>query len=147
MATNNRTTTSANGILLLSVQGLFPNPIRIQGFGPDDMIATDSIENIERSMGADGRLSAGFTPVIVPMTITLQADSMSIDFFEQVMSAQEAAQEAYIFDGTYVLPSNGKKYQLTRGVLASWPRFPSARRVLQPRAARIDWERVSPALS
>lgn len=144
---NNRTTTSANGILLLSVVNLFDTPVRIQGFGPSDMIATDAVENIERSMGADGRLSAGYTPVVTPMTITLQSDSLSIDFFEQVQAAQDAALEAYVFNGTYVLPSNGKKYDLTRGFLASGPRFPSAQRTLQPRAFRIDWQQVSPALS
>lgn len=144
---NNRTTTSANVILLLTVRNLFVTPVQIQGFGPDDMIATEMLENIERSMGADGRLSAGFTPRETPMTVTLQADSQSIDFFEQVQDAQRAAREAYIFDGTYILNSVEKKYTLTRGFLRGGPKFPSARRTLQPRAFVLDWEQVTPALA
>ncbi len=142
---NNRTTTSANAILLLSVRGLFTVPQQIQGFASDDMIASDVLTNIEASMGADGRLSAGFTPAPTIMTVTLQADSQSNDFFESVQEAQQQAREAYIFDGTYVLASVERKFTLTRGFLISAPKFSSARRVLQPRAYQIQWQDVTPA--
>ena len=144
---NDRTTTSANVILLLSVRNFFPVPQQIQGFASDEMISTEALNNIEASIGADGRLSAGFTPAATPMTITLQADSLSNDFFEQVQAAQSQAREAFIFDGTYIMSSVGKKYDLVRGFMQGGPKFASARRTLQPRPWVITWEQVTPALT
>jgi hypothetical protein len=144
---NNRTTTSANCVLLITVQNLFATPQRIEGYGPDDMISTDPRENIERVMGADGRFSFGWTPRETMMSLTIQADSLSNDFLERLQSAQEAAREVYVCDALYILPAIGKKYQCSRGALISYPPFPSARRTLQTRVARFEWERVTPALT
>ncbi len=78
---NNRTITSANAVIIISVAGLYDVGQRIQGFTADDISGTDSIEQAEFSMGVDGRLSAGYAPVAVPQTITLQSDSLSAVWF------------------------------------------------------------------
>ncbi len=79
---NNRTLTSANAILLLSVNGLFDTARRIEGFSSDDITDADAIETVETSMGVDGRLSGGYVHVATRQKIVLQADSLSIEFFE-----------------------------------------------------------------
>lgn len=142
---NNRTITAANSVLMLSVAGLFDVPQRIQGFSTDNITGTDSLTTKELQMGVDGRLSAGWVPVMVPQNITLQADSPSVDFFDAIIQAEETAREAYILTGSLVLPAIGKKYAMTRGFLSAGAKFATVGRVLAPRAFTITWERVSPS--
>lgn len=142
---NNRTLTSANAIILISVQGLYPAAQRIQGFSADDIFDTDAIQPAETSMGVDGRLSAGFVPVSTKMNITLQADSLSIDLFETWLQTEKALREKLVANGVVVLPSVQKKYQMTRGFLLSVPQTPAMRKSAQPRRFTLEWENVSPS--
>lgn len=142
---NNRTLTSANAIIYLSIDGLFPVAQRIQGFSADDVTDTDAVEAKETSMGVDGRLSAGFVPVSVRQNITLQADSESNDFFERWDAAEQAARETFVATGTLVIPATGRKYAMVRGFLRSVTRTPALRRTLQARKFTIEWERVTAA--
>lgn len=142
---NTRTITAANSVLLLSVEGLFPVPQRIQGFSADNVTSTDSLASKETLMGVDGRLSAGWVAVAVPQTITLQADSPSNDFFDALLQAEETAREAYVLTGSLVLPAIGKKYAMSRGFLTGITKFPAVGKTLAPRAFNILWERVTPA--
>jgi hypothetical protein len=142
---NNRTITAANSVLLLSVAGLFDVPQRIQGFSADNITNTDNLNNAETLMGVDGRLSAGWVPVSIPQTITLQADSPSNDFFDALLQAEETAREKYVLTGSLVLPAIKKKYAMSRGFLTGIVKFPSVGRTLAPRAFTITWERVAPA--
>jgi hypothetical protein len=142
---NNRTITAANSVLLLSAEGLFDVPQRIQGFSADNITSTDSLASKETLMGVDGRLSAGWVAVAVPQTITLQADSPSNDFFDALLQAEETAREAYVLRGSLVLPAIGKKYSMSRGFLTGIVKFPAVGKTLAPRAFTILWEKVTPA--
>ena len=51
---------AANATLMFTVPGLFPVPVQVQGFGPDDVYSLDDIELVETQMGVDGVLSGGF---------------------------------------------------------------------------------------
>lgn len=142
---NQRTITSANSVLLLSVAGLFDVPQRIQGFSADNVTNTESLATKETMMGVDGRLSAGWVAVAVPQTITLQADSPSNDFFDALLQAEETAREAFVLTGSLVLPAIGKKYAMSRGFLTEITKYPSVGKTLAPRAFTLVWERVTPA--
>ena len=72
------TITSSNGIFMLSAVGLYNVPVQIQGWAADDAFASEEVEFMEKYMGVDGKMSAGFTPYIVPLDFNLQADSASI---------------------------------------------------------------------
>ncbi len=143
---NNRTITAANSILLLGATGLFDTPQRIQGFAADDVTDVENIQPVETMMGVDGRLSGGYVPVAVPQNFSLQADSESNDFFDTLLSAEEAAREKYVLFGSLVLPATGRKYAMTRGFLYGLMKFPPVKKVLQPRRFTIQWERVTPAM-
>lgn len=142
---NDRTLTSANAIIMISIPGLFSVAQRIQGFSADDVTDTDAVDNAETTMGVDGRLSAGWVPVAVRQNITLQADSESNDLFEKWDAAEQATREKLPCVGTIVVPATGRKYALTRGFLRSVTRTPALRKTLQPRKYTIEWERVTPA--
>lgn len=142
---NTRTITAANSVLLLSVAGLFDVPQRIQGFSADALTGTETLATKELIMGIDGRLSAGWIAVSVPQTITLQADSSSIDFFDQVNAAEDQAREAFAFTGSLVIPSVGKKFAMVRGFMNGYQKFPTLGKTLAPRPFSITWESVTGA--
>lgn len=142
---NNRTLTSANCILILSVTGLFDSGQRIQGFAADDITDTADVQPGEVSMGVDGRLSAGFVPVPIVQNIALQADSQSNDLFESWWGAERSAREKYVASGVLIIPATTRKYTLLRGFLTSMPPTASLKRTLQPRRYGITWERLDPA--
>jgi len=140
-----RTLTAANSVLFLAVTGLFNVPVQIQGFAADDVFDTDAVQPAETQMGVDGRLSAGFTPAAIIQNITVQADSVSIEFFELWYQAMQFQREVFFASGTIALPSVQRKYALTRGVLTGVPPTPSAKKIIQPRRFSITWERVTNA--
>jgi len=142
---NNRTLTSANSILLLSVDPIFPIPIRLQGFSADDVTSIDALEPTETSMGIDGRLSAGYVPVPVSQNITLQADSESNDFFDFWANYERQAKEKVVASGTIILPGTQAQYVLFRGFLRGYAPLPDVKRTLQPRRFTVVWERITPA--
>lgn len=142
---NNRTLTSADCIILLSVDPIFPVPLRIQGFSADDVFDSDAVQIGETSMGVDGRLSAGYTPMPVTMNISLQADLLSNEFFEAWSEYERSSRRKLVATGTVVLPATLRSYAMTRGFLRSVQVLPAAKKILQPRRYTIEWERVSAA--
>lgn len=140
-----KTITSANAVILLSIAGLYPIAQRLQGFAADDIFDTDAIEPAEIQMGVDARMSAGYVPRETPWNISLQADSASNQVFEDWLAAMKSAQDVLYATGTVNLPSVGRTYAMTKGVLTSIPQISGAKKVLQPRRYRVTWEDVSPA--
>lgn len=140
-----RTLTSANAILLFSVDGLFPVPQQIQGFATEDIFEAEAIDNAETAMGVDGKLSAGWVPNPVKLGITLQADSESVDFFEQVYLAQQAVRETYVWNGTIFLRAVQKKFAMHRGFMTNYKPLPDGKKILQPRKFMLTFEAVTPS--
>lgn len=142
---NNRTITSVGVQFYLSVATIYPQMTLIQGFTADDVTDTDSVTTAVTTKGVDGRLSVGFVPFEINQNITLQADSLSNDFFENIIEYEKAAQEKYIMTGLIIVPATGRQYSLTRGVLKNIPVTPAIRATVQPRRYTITWESVTPS--
>jgi hypothetical protein len=136
----NKTLTTANSALALSVRGLFPVPQSIQGYATDDSFAVDDVSPVEVQMGVDGKLSAGYVPYPTVLNIMLQADSASTAMFDTVLDAQKAAKEAFIFDGTLIIQGTGEKYAFTNGFLTTVTPMSTAKKVLQPRKFALTFE-------
>ena len=139
------TLTSANAQLTLSVAGIYSSPQAIQGFATDDAFESDSAAQAETMMGVDGFLSAGKIFAPYDMTIHLQADSPSIALFDTWRTQQDAQVDVFRADGNILIPGTGMIYQLVRGYLMSAPAFPAVKKILQPQAYVIRWERITPA--
>lgn len=142
---NNRTLTSANAILLIAVDLVFPVAQRIQGFSTDDITDMDAMEPVETAMGVDGRLSAGYVPVSIRQNITLQADSESNDFFDDWATYEINRREKSVASGTLIIPGLKRQHTLYRGFLRSYPPIAALRKTSQPRRYTIEWERHYPA--
>ena len=141
--------TSANAVFMLDVPNVFDVAVQIQGFAVDDMFQAEVAESVEARMGADGRLSGGFTPYPVKMPIHLQPDSPSVDAFEQwdAVNKTPGAQASNIAQGSVDYHAVGKIYTLTNGHLTRVTPFSGAKKVLEPTEWEITWEltNVSPS--
>lgn len=140
------TITAANAVLTLSVANLFPIPQQIQGFAADDVFDTEDLETAEVSMGVDGKLSAGWVFNPVKQGFTLQADSLSNDFFEAIYAAERAARDKFTLNGSVLLPAVNRLYTMTNGFVQGYKPMSDAKKVLQPRKFMITWESVLPAV-
>lgn len=64
-----KTITSANAILILTVEELYPSGVQIEKFASDDAFSSDNVTIAEVRMGVDGQLAAGYTPAPIPFKI------------------------------------------------------------------------------
>lgn len=139
-----RTITSADSVFILSSNDFVLAATPIQGFAADAAFATDETDTAEVVLGVDGKMSAGWVPRMYPQTITLQADSPSIDVFDSIVLAQDANRTVYRLNAVITIPGTQRSYTMTRGVLNRHTVMPGAQRVLQPRTFTITWESILP---
>lgn len=137
--------TSANAIILLSVPGLISTPQQLQGFAAEDIFDADAIDVAETVMGADGKMSAGWVPSIKVLNVTLQADSDSVDLFEQWYAAQVAVREIYFGAGSVYLRATQRKYQLVKIALKNYKPLPDGKKILQSRKFALHMEDITSA--
>ncbi len=140
----NKTLTAANCKFTITVPGLALGPYTLEGYAADAAFAVEPTDVAETVMGVDGKMSAGFTPFITPMGITLQADSPSKSFFDNWLGAQKAVKELAFANAIIDVPSIGIRYVCTKGALKRVSQVPSVQKILQPVAYSIDWEDVQP---
>lgn len=141
------TITSANSVVAFSVAGLFPVPQRIQGFSAERAWENGSLVMTETQIGVDGRKTAGYIFNPVELTISLQADSPSRDFFTTVINQQRSGREVLRIDGTIDLPATGESFLCTNGTLQAAPMMPNGGKVLAPMDFVIVFESIKPTLS
>lgn len=140
-----KTLTAANSVFALTIPGLYPVAQPLVGYSTDDAFTADDISPSEVQMGVDGKLSGGYTPQPVVMTIMLQADSPSCALFDDWYGAQQTANELYLAGGVAVLTATGDKYDLTKGFLTSYSVMPGVKKQLQPRKFVVTWEKSTKA--
>ena len=139
-----RTITSADSVFILSSADFALAATQIQGYAADAAFATDEADTAEVVLGVDGVMSAGWVPRMYTQTITLQADSASIDIFDGIVLAQDANRTVFRLGGVITLPGTERSYTLSRGVLNRHTSIPTAQRTLQPRTFTITWESILP---
>ena len=138
-----RTITSANSVFALAIAGLFNAPVILDGYAADSAFGVDSVASAETHMGVDGKMSAGKILNATKMKVHFEADSLSVDIFDQWSSAQNAQREIYFANATITLPGVGKSYTLTKGVLTTYKPFPDAAKTLKSVEYEITWESVT----
>lgn len=133
------TITSANAIVMLSVDVVFPTPQKLVGFAVDAGFDTETAEVAEVQLGIDGFAAAGWLPRVITQTYSLIAASPSFRMFEDWAAAQDTLREIYQANGTIELPAIKRKYSLRQGVMTRVSVMPNARRVLDARQFTIVW--------
>jgi hypothetical protein len=136
--------TSANLVLMLSVDNIYSNPVQLYDFAVDDIFDVPVSQIAEAQMGVDGYLTGGIVFTPTPMTIRFAGDSPSNTVIDQWWNQQLIAKDIFYGNGSATFPSLGKKFALVKGILTNWQIIPAARRTIQPRAATITWQTVQP---
>lgn len=124
--------TSANATLVLSVDELFPGGIELQMFATDQSYSQDDTEMTVTRMGVDGHMVAGWIPSEKVVTIMLEAASPSHESLFQVWAASETNKKPYQCSLVATVPSIGKTYTWSKGVMTNATSAPSAKQVLDP---------------
>jgi tail fiber protein gp32 len=135
------TLTTANSALLVTIEAIYPQAQRLQGYAADDVYDFDNVENAEFSMGIDGKLSAGFVFNEIPFTLTLQADSPSLTLFEQTYQYEVSNRTKLQQDLTITLPAVQKRYDLKAGFMRRY-KAPSGKKILQPGVVEFVFARM-----
>lgn len=134
--------TSANSSGTLSVPGVFPAPIVMEGYSTDASVALDAFKPSEPRMGVDGHLAGGFIPTPKVVKITLEANSPTRQAMSEWTITQEVAREVFVGDMVFTIPSIGRRFTYTRGFLTSTTPMPAGKKVLDPAEFEITFERV-----
>lgn len=137
--------TAANSVITLTAPALGLGPVQLQGFAADDITDMEPAKVLEHLMGVDGVLSFGFVWMERMQEITLQANSVSNEFFDQINTQQEAVQDVYTLNGTVILPALGYSFIMTNGGLETYKPMPQVQKIIRPRKYRIVWNKVVPA--
>lgn len=140
-----RTITAANAVITLTIPGVFVTPQTLAQFATDDIYESDEVEITEIAMGVDGVMSQGAVYNPVPQRYMFQANSPSLDIFDNWFLAMRTLGDAISAFGQVTLQATGKKYIMNNGALRGYKVLPDAKKTLQPRVVRITWQEVLPA--
>lgn len=133
--------TSANATVVLDVQGLFS--AELQQFSADASFTGDNIQMAEVRMGVDGKLVAGQVNSIKTVTINLEASSPSLSFMTLLRQSMDVNRKIYECNMIINVPSIGKRYSLSKGVLESCKALPDGNRVLAPTTWTFNFEQLN----
>lgn len=140
MARGNRNITSANATAILTVDNAFPAGIIFEYFSSDQSFSGDEVEIAETKMGVDGKLHAGWIPAERNVTFTFSPDSPTIIFLEELIAVQNVAKNVFFCDLPITVPSVGKLYHYTNGVLKKTKMLPDGKKTLDPVSYTFTFE-------
>lgn len=125
------------------VDSLFPAGFNLEAFSTDQSLAMGEETVTETRMGVDGKMAAGFVPSIKSVTISFEQFSPSVEYLEQLYQAMQANKKTYEVTLVATVPSIGKTYTFTGGVLKTAKPFADHKKVLDPVNYSFDFEMMS----
>lgn len=134
--------TSANSIIVLSCEDLYPTGVQLQNFSADQSISEGDEEIASTRMGVDGHMAAGWIPAVKNVTISIEANSPSVDVFDIIYKASQTNRKTYRLTLSVSIPATGKSLTYRNGVLKNWKLLPDHKQVLDPINAVMDFEAV-----
>ena len=142
LSPNNRTLTTANSVVSITVPGLFNSPQILGGYTADRAWETDVVDLAEVVMGVDGVLSGGWIPFAVPQVYYIMPTSLTSDMFETWMGTSQANQAIYTAQGKITLLGTGKSYTMQNGYLTKGGVIPNGGKLLEGRPFTITWQSI-----
>lgn len=134
--------TSANSIIVLTCDELFPAGVQLDHFSADQSITQADEQIANTRMGVDGHMSAGWIPSIKTVTITVEPTSDAATVFDTIYSASAQSRSPYKIGLTVNIPALGKVITYKGGTLKNWKKLPDHKDVLDPIPAVMDFETV-----
>lgn len=130
MGQNPRTVTAANSVVLFSAEGFYDSPIQLQGFQVDNAFSYGDATSGETRMGVDGLQSGGWVSHEVPVTVFLEANSVSRQQMEDFRSWMNQRKETALCTLDITTASNGRRV-VGKGFLVSHSGGTNAQKLLQ----------------
>lgn len=125
------TLTVADIAITIAVPSVFPVPFPVQGFGPDDVIEFPDVKPVEAIIGVDRRKSSGYIAHLIPVRITLQADSPSIFFLERWWQTLDQVSDDLPGSMNVISPALVKIWSFSNISLTSYPPGPTGKKIFQ----------------
>lgn len=138
--------TSANSSIVISSADIALAATQLEGFGADASFATEDVESAVTQIGVDGKMSAGWVPRITNMTITLNPASASVAVFDTIITTADTLRAPVWLNCVVQIPSIGKSYTLSKGVLSRVKQAPDGGRVLAEQKFTLSFESCRPAI-
>lgn len=141
------TITSANSVATLTARKAGVLGATLEGYSVDRAIFSDAIQVAEVQMGVDGRMTAGYTPMPQPVTMTFQADSPSLrQVIKPIVQTMKSTREIVWVTMEVALPGPGEKYAFVRGTITNAKQMPDLGKVLQPVDVQFTFQSVDASL-
>lgn len=137
--------TSSNAIIVYKDNMLVKAGMSLAKFATDQSLTSDEVAVAETRMGVDGKMAAGYTPNITPVTIMFEADSPSWRLIEQSMNIAKQAKTVVECEIIVTVPSVAKVYNYKKGVIKSLTNL-ALKKVLDPVTLKMDFEEVISSL-
>lgn len=137
--------TVADIAFTIKVPNVFAAPFPVQGFGPDDVVEFPDVKSVEVLIGVDKRKSSGYIAHLVPVRITLQADSPSIIYFETWWQTMDQITGDLPCNSSIISPALAKVWTFSNGSLTSYPVGPQGKKLFQPQKYEIIFETATVA--
>lgn len=135
--------TSANATAYMVVKELYPAGFALNNFATDQAIDEAEDTVAETRMGVDGYMAAGYVPSIKAVTITFEAASPSVEYLNNLYLASQKNRRTYECTLVINVPSTGKVYTYSYGVLKTAKPLPALKTVLDPVSYAFDFEKRS----
>ena len=111
--------TSANSIVMIQVEELIPQAVRLEKFSSDAIAQVGEFQAAEGRMGVDGRLAVGQTPKPVEVTINLEANTPSERLLYRVLKTMADRQQIFATTLTVRVPAQRATYTFHNGSLTT----------------------------
>ena len=118
MGHNPNTITAANTKIDFSCEGIYDTPIQLTGAQSDAFLSLGDVTVAQTRLGVDGKQSAGWLPHETPITVSLEANSPSIQVMENVSNALDRDSETRLCTITVSYPSV-KRRQVFSGYMVT----------------------------
>ena len=112
MGHNPNTITSANSVILFRCEGIYDGWVKIEGAQADSFLSFGDVTTSESMMGVDGKRSSGFTPHLTPVTLSLAANSPSVEVLENVYNDFVSNMEVRTCEFQVTYPATKKRRSL-----------------------------------
>lgn len=140
---NNRDITSANATIIMLVDELYPQGVRLEQFSTDAMASEGDETFSETRMGVDGQMVAGYVDDVKSVTITIEPSSPSITYMETLQNAMRSNRKIYPVTLLINIPATGRTITCSNGVLKTGKLLPDMNKTLQPIAYVFDFEKIA----
>lgn len=129
MGNNPKTITAANSVVMFKAAGYYDQAIQLQGFQVDNAFGFGEAKIGETRIGVDGKQSGGWVSHEVPVTVFLEANSISRPQMEQYRAWCNSNQETSLCTLDITIPSIGRRIHAS-GFMVSQGGGPSAQKLI-----------------